>query len=118
MLQIKRMYDEWSKEDGFRVLVDRLWPRGVSKEKAKLDQWFKEIAPSDKLRKDFHHEDEEFKDFEKDYLKELKENDIKEEFLSLIKEKLDLGNVTLLYAAKNETMNNAVVLKEWIEDNL
>lgn len=118
MLKIKRIYDEWRKEDGFRVLVDRLWPRGVSKEEAKLEQWFKEIAPSDKLRKDFHHEDEEFEDFKKEYLQELKENDKKEEFLTLIKEKLDLGNVTLLYAAKNETMNNAVVLKEWIQKNL
>ena len=111
---LKIMYDKASKDDGFRILVDRLWPRGVSKEEAELGYWAKEIAPSDELRKDFHHEDEEFGDFKRDYLKELNTNEESEKFKSLVKEKLKLGNVTLLYAAKTEDNNNAVVLKEWL----
>lgn len=115
MLNIKRIYEEASNEDGYRILVDRLWARGVSKEEAKLDYWAKDIAPSDLLRKEFHHENEQFQDFEKEYLKELNENDTKNQFRELIKEKLKLGNVTLLYAAKDEDKNNAVVLKAWLE---
>lgn len=117
MLKIKRMYDEASNDDGYRILIDRLWPRGVSKEDAKLDHWSKEIAPSATLREEFHHEDESFNDFKKDYLKELNNNENKKEFLDLVQEEMESGNVTLLYAAKNEDQNNAVVLKEWIEKN-
>ncbi len=118
MLKIKRIYDDPSSDDGFRILVDRLWARGVSKEDAKLDHWYKDIAPSIQLRKDFHHEDETPKDFQKDYLEELKDSTKKEDFLELVKEKMKSGNVTLLYASKDEDMNNAVVLKKWIEKNI
>ena len=115
MLRIKRIYESVSSEDGYRILIDRLWPRGVSKEEAKLDNWAKEIAPSDLLRKEFHHENEVFQDFETEYLKELNENNIKSQFIDLIQDKLKLGNVTLLYSAKDEVKNNAIVLKEWLE---
>lgn len=115
MLKIKRMYEDASADDGYRILVDRLWARGVSKEEAKLDYWAKEIAPSKELRSEFHHEQETFEDFQKDYLAELNKNDLAKEFAALVKEKLKEGNVTLLYSAKNEALNNAVVLKNWLE---
>lgn len=118
MLKLKRIYEGVGDEDGYRILVDRLWPRGVSKEEAKLDYWAKEIAPSDKLRKEFHHEDDKFKEFRKEYLEELNINKKSAEFIELIKEKIILGNVTFLYAAKNEDYNNAVVLKEWLGEKV
>lgn len=118
MLRIKRIYEGVSSEDGYRILVDRLWARGLPKEEAKLDYWAKEIAPSDTLRKEFHHENEDFKYFEENYLNELNANDKKNQFIELIKDKLKLGNVTLLYSAKEETQNNALVLRKWIESNL
>lgn len=118
MLKIKRIYEEYSKEDGYRVLVDRLWPRGVSKEAAKLDAWEKEIAPKDTTRKRFDHEEEKFDSFEKSYIQELDKNDASGDFLKKIKTKLQSADVTLLYGAKNETSNNAVVLKEWLEKKI
>lgn len=118
MLAIKRIYEEKSNEDGYRILVDGLWPRGVSKEEAKIDYWAKEIAPSTETRKTFDHKPDKFEDFEESYLDELNENKESKELLDLIEDKLKLGNVTLLYAAKNEYMNNAVVLKKWIEEKL
>lgn len=115
MLRIKRIYEEINEEDGYRILVDRLWARGEPKEEADIDYWAKDIAPSTATRKSFHHEADKFKDFEEDYENELDANKKSKDFLDLIKSKLELGNVTLLYAAKNEDMNNAVVLKKWIE---
>ena len=98
----KRVYEKTDGEDGYRVLVDRLWPRGVSKEEAKLDEWAKEIAPSNELRKSFDHEPDKMADFKKKYLAELKENKEFDEFKKSILDKLKKGNVTLLYAAKDE----------------
>lgn len=118
MLSIKRIYEEPSKDDGYRILVDRLWARGLSKEEAYLDDWLKDIAPTNKARIEFSHEADNFNDFKKEYLKQLNSNDAAEQLLTKLKNELASGNVTLLYAAKNETMNNAVVLKEWLEDNL
>lgn len=115
---MKRVYDDASDDDGYRVLVDKWWPRGVSKEKAKCDHWAKEITPSTVLRNEFHQNVKSFKDFKKDYLNELNNNGNKEQFLALVKEKLKSGPLTLIYAAKNEEMNHVVVLKEWIEENL
>ncbi|MDD2657833.1 MAG: DUF488 family protein [Candidatus Pacebacteria bacterium] len=109
MLKIKRIYDPRDKNDGFRVLVDRLWPRGVSKEKAKIDLWLKDIAPSGVLRKWFGHKEERWKEFKKRYLKELKE---KKELVEQLKAMDKNGVVTLLYAAKDEVRNNAVVIKK------
>lgn len=118
MLQIKRIYEAASNDDGYRILVDRLWARGVSKEEAELDNWFKDIAPSNETRKAFDHEEDKFENFEKKYLNELNKNKETKQFLDLIRDKLKLGNVTLLYAAKDQEMNNAVVLKKWLEEHL
>jgi len=113
---MKRIYEEPSSDDGYRILVDRLWPRGVAKEKAKIDYWAKQITPSTMIRKAFKHEADEFEDFKSAYLHELYTNEGSKEFLELIEDKLKTGNVTLLYAAKNEKINHVIVLKAWIEE--
>jgi uncharacterized protein YeaO (DUF488 family) len=108
VIRIKRVYLDWSKEDGFRILVDRLWPRGLTKERAHVDTWLKDIAPSDALRKWFHHEPRKWVDFEKRYRAELK---LQKEAIAEIKglEK-EHGTVTLIYGSKDEKENQAVVL--------
>ncbi len=109
MISIKRAYESSSKDDGFRILVDRIWPRGISKEKANLDLWMKEIAPSNDLRKWFSHDPEKWKEFENKYKNELKD---KTELLNEIKEiERDKEKVTLIYSAKDKVHNNAVVLE-------
>jgi uncharacterized protein YeaO (DUF488 family) len=108
MIRTKRVYEKPAKEDGFRVLVDRLWPRGLTKEKAGVDLWMKEIAPSDELRKWFHHEEGAWSEFEKRYKKEL--DGKKEQFGELKKLEKEHGVVTLLYGSKDEKQNQAVVL--------
>lgn len=118
MLRIKGIYEEVSTEDGYRILVDKLWPRGISKEKAKLDYWAKEITPSTELRKYFCHDAEKFDEFSKRYILELETNDLSEDFIDLVKEKLKDGNITLIYAAKDPVVNHALVLKNWIEEKL
>jgi len=115
LIKIKRIYDKPTKEDGFRILVDRLWPRGISKEKAKVDLWAREIAPSDDLRKWFSHDPEKWEDFRIKYEKELKG---KRELLHEIKQaEKEKGIVTLLYSAKDEEHNNAVALSVIIEES-
>lgn len=110
MIRIKRAYEPFSKDDGFRILVDRLWPRGVSKEKAHLDLWIKDIAPSKDLRKWFSHDPDKWKEFEDKYREELKD---KNELIQKIKDiEEDKGKVTLIYSAKDEEHNNAVVLED------
>lgn len=108
-IQIKRVYEAPSKSDGYRILVDRIWPRGVSKEEAKLDAWNKDLAPSTELRKWFDHDPDKFEDFSKKYKKELKD---KAEVLKQLTEKANDQTVTLLYGAKDTKYNQAVVLKE------
>lgn len=111
-IKIKRIYDKAEQSDGTRVLVDRLWPRGVSKEEAKLDHWMKEIAPSTELRKWYDHEVSRFSEFSKRYKKELDANpNLIKELLQQAKEK----RLTLLFGAKDEKHNQAVVLKEFLE---
>nr|WP_244972278.1 DUF488 family protein [Mammaliicoccus lentus] len=112
---INRIYEDYNK-DNVRVLVDRVWPRGVSKEKANLDHWIKEIAPSDSLRKWFGHDPEKFDSFKKKYKEELKSGEQKEA-LDQLKDiyKENNGNVVLLYGAKDEKHNQAVVLKEFLD---
>ncbi len=112
MIQIKRVYDEVAESDGSRILVDRLWPRGLSKDKAKVDKWLKDIAPSDELRKWFGHGPEKWNEFRRRYFEELKD---KKEPVGVISEKSRGGTVTLLYGAKDGKYNNAVALKEFIE---
>lgn len=108
-IKIKRVYEKPDKDDGFRVLVDRLWPRGFTKEKAHVDVWLKEIAPSTELRKWFGHEPEKWPEFKKKYLQELKEN---EKPVSILRDYLKKGTVTLVYAAKDQVHNEALVLKD------
>lgn len=110
-IHIKRVYIKPEKEDGIRILVDRLWPRGLTKEKANVDIWLKELAPSTELRKWFGHDLAKWKDFQKKYKQELKKN---KQQISLLKEELKKGTVTLVYCAKDEEHNEAVVLKEII----
>ncbi len=110
MVRIKRVYEEASTEDGYRVLVDRLWPRGMKKEAAKIDLWMKDIAPSDALRKTFHHDVMKWPDFEKKYRAELKKKE--ECFAQLKKLEKEHGTVTLLFGARDPEHNQAVVLIE------
>ncbi len=117
MIQIKRAYDPVEDTDGYRVLVDRLWPRGVSKRELKLDDWFKEVAPSDELRNWFDHDPKKFEEFKQRYYSELASNNSSqiEELISICQIH---STVTLIYAAKDQTHNNAVVLKEYLDEQL
>lgn len=110
MINIKRVYLPPKQNDGFRVLVDRLWPRGVSKKDAKLDLWMKDIAPSNELRKWFAHDPEKWDEFRTKYLDELEEKAELLDNLKIIKKFND--TLTLVYSAKDEKHNNAVVLME------
>ena len=112
MLRIKRIYDPVSPDDGKRILIDRLWPRGVKKEDAKIDEWLRDIAPSDELRKWFAHDPKKWKEFKERYKKELKDKD---EILARLKKEMRQGDVTLLYSARDEEHNNAIALKEMLK---
>ncbi len=113
-IRIKRIYEEYSEDDGYRVLVDRLWPRGVSKEEARLDEWLKEIAPSTELRKWFDHDPDRFDEFSDRYKGELtQKKEVVDRLLNIAAEE---QSVTLLYAAKDEENNHAKVLKEFLEE--
>jgi uncharacterized protein YeaO (DUF488 family) len=109
MLKIKRVYDPVSPDDGKRVLVDRLWPRGIKKEKAQIDEWLKEISPSNELRKWYSHDPSKWTEFKERYQKELAE---KSELLKKIKAEAKKQTVTLLFSTKELELNNAVALKE------
>lgn len=113
MIKIKRIYSKSSSDDGYRILVDRLWPRGLSKDSAKVDLWLKDIAPSDKLRKWFSHDPKKWTAFNKKYHIELRE---KVNLISRLKE-LEAGKrtLTLLFSAKNEEYNNAISLREYLQ---
>lgn len=114
-ITVKRVYDEVSPHDGLRILVDRLWPRGLSKESAHLDAWIKAIAPSNELRQWYQHEEEKWPEFQKRYTTEIKANpDAVQEFLAL----MGRHNTTLLFASKEGQRNNAVVLKAYLEKAL
>jgi uncharacterized protein YeaO (DUF488 family) len=109
-LQIKRIYEPPADTDGARVLVDRLWPRGIAKEKARIDLWLKDISPSDDLRKRFHGHAEDWEDFRDAYAEELKALRA-QEAVDQLRALMEQGPVTLLYAARDETHNNAAALK-------
>lgn len=110
-IQIKRAYEEPGAEDGFRVLIDRLWPRGVSKEAAALDRWLKEVAPSTELRRWFGHDPEKWDAFRRRYEEEL---DGRPEEIAFLKKKSRAGMLTLVYGAKDTEHNDAVVLKAYL----
>jgi len=117
-LQTKRIYAENADTDGFRILTDRLWPRGISKERAAIDLWAKDISPSTYLRKWFNHEEALYPKFREQYREELEKNPDKDDFIKTVKEQLTKDNVTLLFGAKEEKLNQATVLKEWLEEKM
>ena len=113
MITCKRVYDPAAPDDGARYLVDRLWPRGIKKEALKLDGWLKEAAPSNELRRSFHHEPSEWAEFRRRYEAEL---DAKPDTWKPLLEAARSGNITLLYSARNTENNNAVALKAYLEE--
>jgi uncharacterized protein YeaO (DUF488 family) len=112
MIQIKRVYEKTSRNDGLRILVDRLWPRGLTKERAALKLWLKDVAPSTELRKWFGHDPARWKQFQARYRKELGD---KKDALKLLKENAKQHTVTLVYGARDEGHNEAIVLKNILE---
>lgn len=117
MLRTKRVYEPASRGDGLRVLVDRLWPRGLSKEEARVDLWLKEIAPSPGLRTWFGHRPERFEEFAERYRRELASHPARDALAELTLHAAR-GTVTLLFAARDPVHNNAVVLKQELDDAL
>jgi uncharacterized protein YeaO (DUF488 family) len=113
--EVKRIYAPAADADGFRVLVDRLWPRGVKRESAKIDLWAKDIAPTETLRREFHGAPERWKDFIDAYRGELRREPAASAARNLLVRGKQ-GPVTLLYAARDEVHNNAVALKAWLEE--
>ena len=111
MLKLKRVYDAPSPQDGLRVLVERLWPRGLTKKRAAVDLWLKDVAPSPELRKWFGHDPARWEQFQKRYAAELKQT---KEAVKLLKQKSKEGTVTLVYAARDEEHNGALVLKQFL----
>ena len=111
-IKVKRVYDKPSKEDGSRILVDRLWPRGVSKKDASIDIWMKDIAPSNELRKWFNHDPAKWDQFKTRYFSEL---DDKSELVKELLSRATKGTLTLVFSAKEERYNNAGALKEYLE---
>jgi uncharacterized protein YeaO (DUF488 family) len=112
MIKLKRVYEDSSKEDGFRILVERLWPRGLTKERAAIDLWLKDVAPSPELRLWFSHDPSKWEEFCKRYRAELEG---KQDLIKLLREKSKEGTVTFVYAARDEEHNGAIVLKEFLE---
>jgi uncharacterized protein YeaO (DUF488 family) len=112
MIQLKRVYEKSSRKDGLRILVDRLWPRGLTKERAAVNLWLRDVAPSTELRKWFGHDPSKWKQFQVRYQKELRE---KKDALELLKQRSNEHTVTLLYGARDEEHNEALVLKNVLE---
>lgn len=115
---LKRIYELQEDQDGYRVLVDRLWPRGIKKEAAHLDEWAKEITPSTEIRKLYHQGEMPFEGFSQAYIEELNGNKAAEEFVGKCQNLLESQNLTLVFAAKNEQENHAMVLREWLRSRL
>ncbi len=109
MIKIKRIYEPASPDDGKRIYIDRLWPRGMKKEEVKIDEWLKEISPSDSLRKWFGHDPSKYKEFKRRYRKELEKHS---EILERIRKEGKKETVTLLFSAKDVEHNNATVMRE------
>ena len=115
MVQVKRAYEPPAAGDGYRVLVDRLWPRGLSKEAAKVDAWLKDLAPSDGLRSWFGHDVERWDEFRERYWQEL---EAQQAALEELAGRANDGRVTLVYAARDTEHNNAVALRDYLEQQL
>jgi uncharacterized protein YeaO (DUF488 family) len=114
MIKLKRAYEKPSPDDGSRILVERLWPRGLTKKRAAVDLWLKDVSPGPELRKWFGHDPARWEQFQKRYWKELEE---KEEAVQVLKQKCKQGTVTLVYAARDEEHNSALVLKRFLESH-
>ena len=114
-VNIKRVYEQAADEDGVRILVDRLWPRGVSKERAALSGWLKDVAPSPDLRRWWHHDPDRFEDFARRYRTELDDNPALEDLLGIVREH---DRTTLVYAAKNPAVNHALILRDYVRQAL
>lgn len=112
MIKLKRAYEKPARDDGERILVERLWPRGLTKQRARIDLWLKEVAPSAELRKWFGHDPKKWDEFRQRYREELKH---KGDLIELLKEKTKKGVVTFIYAARDQDHNGAIVLKEFVE---
>ncbi|HEY8505868.1 MAG TPA: DUF488 domain-containing protein [Gemmataceae bacterium] len=112
MFKLKRVYEDPSPEDGLRVLVERLWPRGLSKERAAVDLWLKDLAPSTELRKWYGHDPARWEEFRQRYRQELRQ---KKDAVRLLKQKGEEGTVTLVYAARDEQHSGALALKQFLE---
>ena len=112
MIKLKRAYEKPCTEDGKRILVERLWPRGLSKEEAKIDEWLKEVAPSPELRKWYKHDPSRWEKFKADYWKEL---DSKKHIISVLRKESKVGIVTFIFGSKEEKLNSAAALKEYVE---
>lgn len=112
MIKLKRIYEPADPKDGRRVLVERLWPRGISKERAALDLWLKEVAPSSELRTWFGHDPAKWEEFRKRYWDELQKN---EDAVAQLRELARMGDVTFIYAARDTEHNAAIALKDFIE---
>ena len=113
-LKLERIYTKPADLNGYRILVDRLWPRGISKIRAALDNWEKSIAPSTELRKWFNHVPDRFPEFKTKYLAELAQNPSTKEFVNLVAEKLKKQNVILLYGAKDQKHNQAIIIYNYL----
>jgi len=109
-IRTRRAYDDMAENDGYRVLIDRIWPRGVAKEDLDLDDWCKDVAPSDDLRKWFDHDADKWDEFQRRYHSELDKCDAADALVDRVKE----GRVTLIFGAKDETHNNAEALRDWL----
>jgi uncharacterized protein YeaO (DUF488 family) len=118
IIKIQRIYIDQTEnnDDSFRILIDRLWPRGLRKEEVKIDLWLKDIAPSSSLRKWFSHDEKKWDEFKKKYFKELEKNN--ESVNKVLDKAAEERSITLLYSTKDEKFNNAVVLKEYLEQKI
>jgi uncharacterized protein YeaO (DUF488 family) len=117
-IRIERVYDNSKEVDSFRILVDRLWPRGLRKEKVRIDLWQKDVAPSNSLRKWFGHDEKKWDEFKRKYFKELDKKSDSHALDSIIKLAKEQNSITLLYGTKQERFNNAVALKEYLEEKI
>jgi uncharacterized protein YeaO (DUF488 family) len=112
MIKLKRAYEKPARDDGERILVERLWPRGLTKQRARVDLWLKDVAPSAELRRWFGHDPEKWDEFRRRYQNELKHKD---DLIELLKRKAKAGTITLIYAARDEEQNGALVLNRFLQ---
>lgn len=116
IIRRKRIYEATEPDDGYRILVDRLWPRGIKKESANLDRWAKEITPSKEIRQLYHRGEMDFDSFGLAYLEELAQNPAAGKFAADCKAQLEKSNITFVYGAKNTQQNHVIVLMKWLKD--